>query len=166
MGRDSERFSSSPERVLLPSRKAFFVPRIMFHREKIEYEDLNSRAQENYNYHKLSAVLADYGYTTLRLSDDWQSADCIAVHRDGSSIKIQLKGRFVLNKDYMGKDLWVSFPTKNHDGWYLYPHDEVIQELKNNRESFKSIDWFEKEGAYHVASLSSALSDLMQKYKI
>ncbi len=138
----------------------------MFHRNKIEYKDLNSRAQENYNYHKLSAVLADYGYTTLRLSDDWQSADCIAVHRDGSSIKIQLKGRFVLNKDYMNKDLWVSFPAKNRDGWYLYPHDELISELDQNKDSFKFIDWFKKEGTYSSATLSAALSNVLQKYKI
>lgn len=138
----------------------------MFHRDKIEYKDLNSRAQENFNYHKLSAVLADYGYTTLRLSDDWQSADCIAVHRDGSSIKIQLKGRFVLNKDYMDKDLWVSFPAKNRDGWYLYPHDELVTELDQDKDSFKFIDWFKKEGAYSSATLSVALSEVLQKYKI
>lgn len=138
----------------------------MFHRNKIEYKNLNSRAQENYNYHKLSAVLADYGYTTLRLSDDWQSADCIAIHRDGSSIKIQLKGRFVLNKDYMNKDLWVSFPAKNRDGWYLYPHDELIAELDQDKDSFKFVDWFKKEGAYSSAALSVALSEVLQKYKI
>ena len=36
------------------------------------YRDLNSRQQENYNFQKVSAVLADYGFATLRLSADWQ----------------------------------------------------------------------------------------------
>lgn len=138
----------------------------MFHKDKIVYQDLNSRQKENFNYHKLSAVLADYGYTTLKLSDDWQSADCIAVHRDGSSIKIQLKGRFVLNKDYMGKDLWIGFPGKKHASWYLYPHDEFLKELEGNKESFKFVDWFQKEGAYHSASLSAALLNLIERYKL
>lgn len=138
----------------------------MFHTQKIEYKELNSRQQENYNFHKLAAVLADYGYTSIRLSDDWQSADCIAVHRDGSSLKIQLKGRFVLNKDYAGKDLWIAFPNKEHSDWYLYPHDQIIMELERDKKSFRFIDWFEKEGAYHQGILSDALSVLMQKYKL
>lgn len=138
----------------------------MFQNQKIKYQELNPRQQENYNYHKLSAVLADYGYTTLRLSDDWQSADCIAIHRDGNYLKIQLKGRFVLNKDYMGKDLWIGFPDKDHDGWYLYPHDDLIKELEQNRESFGFVEWFKKEGIYHSSSLSVAISALLQKYKL
>ena len=36
-------------------------------REKIDYTQLNARAQENFLYAKLSAQLADYGYTCLRL---------------------------------------------------------------------------------------------------
>jgi frataxin-like iron-binding protein CyaY len=138
----------------------------MFHTQKIEYKKLNSRQQENYNFHKLAAVLADYGYTSIRLSDDWQSADCIAVHRDGSSLKIQLKGRFVLNKNYTGKDLWIAFPSKEHSGWYLYPHDQLIMDLEKDKKSFRFIDWFKKVGAYHQGILSNALSIEMQKYKL
>lgn len=138
----------------------------MFQKQKIEYKDLNSRQQENYNYHKLSAILADYGYTTLRLSDDWQSADCIAIHRNGNYLKIQLKGRFVINKKYMGKDIWIGFPDRDHDIWYLYPHDTFIEELKQNRESFGFIEWFEKEGVYHTSSLSTALVALLEKHKL
>lgn len=138
----------------------------MFQKQKIEYKELNSRQQENYNYHKLSAVLADYGYSTLRLSDDWQSADCIAVHRDGNYLKIQLKGRFVLRKDYMGKDIWIGFPDRNHDSWYLYPHDDLIEKLKQHEESFGFMGWFEKEGLYHSNNLSIALATLLENYKL
>ena len=38
--------------------------------QQINYSDLNSRQRENYNFQKLSAVLADFGFATLRLSDD------------------------------------------------------------------------------------------------
>lgn len=48
-------------------------------REKIDYTQLNARAQENFLYAKLSAQLADYGYTCLRLSDDYNGADLIAL---------------------------------------------------------------------------------------
>lgn len=61
---------------------------------KIEYFRLNARQKENYNFLKVSAVLADYGYMTMRVSADWQGADFIAQHIDGTtSLKVQLKSR-------------------------------------------------------------------------
>ena len=46
---------------------------------KISYVKLNAKQKENYNYHKVAATLADYGYNSMRLNDDWQGADFIAV---------------------------------------------------------------------------------------
>jgi hypothetical protein len=61
--------------------------------KRITYSALSSKAQENYNFHKVAAVLADYGYNSVRLTDDVQGADFLAVHIDGSILKVQLKGR-------------------------------------------------------------------------
>jgi hypothetical protein len=59
---------------------------------KIKYIDLNARQKENYNYHKIASALAEYGYDCMRLNNDWQGADFIAVHNDGEQmLKIQLK---------------------------------------------------------------------------
>jgi hypothetical protein len=60
---------------------------------KVAYSDLSARQKENFNFQKISAVLADYGFATIRLSDDWNGADFLALHRDGETLKIQLKGR-------------------------------------------------------------------------
>jgi hypothetical protein len=39
-------------------------------------------------------MLADYGFATIKPDDDWQSADFIAQHFDGSTfLKVQLKSR-------------------------------------------------------------------------
>jgi hypothetical protein len=38
---------------------------------RIDYSTLNARQKENYNFQKVSAALADYGYVTLRLTNDW-----------------------------------------------------------------------------------------------
>ena len=66
--------------------------------ESIDYEDLNSRQKENFNFQKVSAVLADYGFLTLRLSADWQGADFIAHHVSGDwYLKVQLKGRLTVD---------------------------------------------------------------------
>lgn len=48
---------------------------------KISYRELNARQKENFNFQKVSAVLADYGFVTFRLSDDWQGADFIVLYR-------------------------------------------------------------------------------------
>jgi len=70
--------------------------------EKISYFELNAKQQENYNYQKVSAIFADYGFNTLRLSDDWQGADFIAIHINGEDfLKIQLKGRLTFDKKYI-----------------------------------------------------------------
>ena len=74
--------------------------------ERVPYEKLNSRQRENYNFQKVSAVLADYGFSTIRLSNDWQGADFIAQHLDGIRfLKVQLKARLTFDRKYMGRDL-------------------------------------------------------------
>jgi hypothetical protein len=76
----------------------------------VQYAKLNAWQQESYNFQKVSGVLADYGFTTIRLSDDWQGADFIAQHIDGQQfLKVQLKGRCTLAKKYRGKDLYICF---------------------------------------------------------
>ena len=78
--------------------------------EPIKYEDLNAKAKETYNFHKIAAILADYGYNSIWLSNDWNGADFIAVHIDGvSDIKIQLKGGISFAQKYRGKNLYIGF---------------------------------------------------------
>lgn len=93
----------------------------------IDYQDLNSRQQENYNFAKGSAILADYGYALNRLSDDWEGADFIAIHIDGSFLKVQLKGRLTVDTKYKGKDIWICFRDEADGPWYLYPHDAFLR---------------------------------------
>lgn len=54
--------------------------------KKIQYDELNAKAKEMYNFQKVSAKLADYGFTTMWLHNDWKGADFIAVHIDGVTI--------------------------------------------------------------------------------
>jgi len=96
----------------------------------VAYSSLNARQKENYNYQKVSAVLVDYGFVTLRLSDDWQGADFLAQHVDGETlIKFQLKGRLTFSEKYRGKDLYIAF--HDNGAWNLFPHDEVAFPFRN-----------------------------------
>ena len=91
--------------------------------KKVKYTSLNSREKENYNFHKAASALADYGYDSMRLNNDWQGADFIAVKGD-EMIKVQLKSRFTVDKKYIGKDIYVVFLEDNIVR--LYNHDKAL----------------------------------------
>lgn len=132
--------------------------------EKIEYSQLNSRQKENFNFQKVSAVLANYGFNTMRLSDDWKGADFIATHINGKEfLKIQLKGRLTLDKKYYKKNIWICFPYKHE--WFLYPHDEMVKILKEKNNFTNTGSWQEK-GSYHWRILNKELLKIVEKYKI
>ena len=60
--------------------------------EQIEYPSVHCKAQETYNFHKMAAILADYGSNGLWFNNDWNGADGIAIHIDGiSDFKSQIK---------------------------------------------------------------------------
>ncbi|WP_455756059.1 hypothetical protein [Sulfurimonas sp.] len=129
--------------------------------KKIKYEDLNAKAKEMYNFQKVSSVLADYGFTTMWLNNDWQGADFIAVHIDGiTDLKVQLKARLSFDKKYIGKNIYMCFIENNTT--YLYPHDEMLNQL-----GFADTDktWI-NNGKWSTPKLTKAIFTLMDKYKI
>ena len=130
----------------------------------VRYENLNSRQQENYNYQKLSSVLANFGFITHRLSDDWNGADMIAQHIDGDSfIKIQLKGRLTFSKKYQGKDIWIAF--RRFDEWYLYPHDTVL-DVALAVTNIPNTDSWIKDGGYSFPEIPESLTPTLLQYKV
>ena len=132
--------------------------------KRVRYENLNARQQEAYNFQKVSAVLADYGFTTIRLSGDWRGADFIAQHMDGLTfLKIQLKGRLTFDKKYQGRDLHVCF--RNEDEWYVYPHDELLDHVLEITRISRTVSW-KRRGLYHYPSLSRRLRELLAPYRL
>ena len=92
--------------------------------KKVNYKDLNSKQKENYNFHKVSSKLADYGFNSMRLNDDWEGADFISINKD-EMIKVQLKGRFTIDKKYIGKDIYISF--LEDEKVKIYKHDDALE---------------------------------------
>ena len=129
--------------------------------EPIKYEDLNAKAKETYNFQKIAAILADYGYNSIWLSNDWNGADFIAVHIDGvSDIKIQLKGGISFAQKYRGKNLYIGFIEQGD--LYLYPHDDVLEQVEPVISDKK---WIEK-GTYFQTKITSRFIDVLAPYKI
>ena len=134
--------------------------------QRINYSALNAKQKEAFNFQKVSAVLADYGFTTIWLSSDWCGADFIAQHLDGLTfLKVQLKGRLTFAKKYCGLGLHVCFP--DGDEWYLYPHDELLQQvLAETPPIVGCTDSWKHDGIYHFPHLSDRLRVLLNPYRL
>lgn len=131
--------------------------------QKIKYEDLNARQQESYNYQKVSAVLAEYGFTTIKLSDDWQGADFIAQHIDGTTfLKVQLKGRLTFAKKYLGKEVYICFGYEGH--WYLGPHDQMSDEVHQIHGYRATESW--EAGLYSFKSPGIEIMKVLEQYRL
>ena len=108
--------------------------------ERINYNDLNPKQQEIYNFQKCAALLADYGFNCIKLADDWQGADFLAYHKDGTeTLKVQLKGRLTIDKRYLGRDLWMIFRVR--ENWFLIKHDELVQIVGRTTGWLESDSW-------------------------
>lgn len=131
---------------------------------RIDYADLNSRQKENYAYQKVAGVLADYGFVTMRLSDDWQGADFIAQHIDGQTLlRVQLKSRMTIGKKYMGKYLYICFHENGI--WYFVPHDEFVAWALKNTKIGTTHSW-KVNGGYSVPYLPVTIKQHLERYKI
>jgi hypothetical protein len=129
---------------------------------RISYQLLNARQRENYNFQKVSGVLADYGFATIRLTADFQGADFLAQHINGKTIlPIQLKGRAYFSKKYLRKRLWICFPSNG--GLYLFPHDRILNLILNSGRLTGTVSWAQN-GVYHFPSIPAWLKPTLQPY--
>jgi len=131
---------------------------------RINYNDLNAKQKEVYNFQKIASILADYGFNSIKLADDWQGADFLAYHKDGErTLKVQLKGRLTVAKKYRGKDLYMAFPI---DGdWYLIPHDDLLEIV------FAKTKWAQTEswtagGVYSASRPSKEVVEALSAFKL
>ena len=132
---------------------------------KIDYDKLNSRQKEIFNFQKISAVLADYGFNCIKLVNDGQGADFLAYHKDGlHTLKVQLKGRLAIDKKYQGKELFMAFPV-NRD-WYLVAHDILVEKVGEHTPWLKSEKSWGDKGSYHSKAPSVQLMESLSAYKL
>ena len=134
--------------------------------QKIRYSELNGQQQEAYNFQKVSAILADFGYITIPLSNDWNGADFIAQAHDATTfIKVQLKSRLTFDKKYTGKQLYICFRDGDHGPWYMYDHDELLKIIDAKSKIAETGTW-KAEKPYHYSTLSKEVKELLRPYQV
>lgn len=132
--------------------------------QRIDPDALKSRQKEIYNFQKLAARLADYGFNCIKLTDDWQGADFLAYHFDGTTtLRVQLKSRLTINSKYEGQDLWISFPCRGD--WYMVPHDHLVEVVGQATNWLNTSSW-QTYGGYSSASPSRDLLERLRPYII
>ena len=139
---------------------------------KIKYDDLNKKQQEGYNFQKASAVLADYGFDCIRLPDDWNKADFLAVHIDDKTmLKIQLKGRFTIAQKYQDSGVIMMFPIKERKSsekktLYLIEHDELVELARKHTKYLETASWKTGKKMYSNANPRKELVDALDPYAL
>src|SRR5665213_862870 len=132
--------------------------------QKIQYKTLNAKQKELFNFHKIAATLADYGFNCIKLTDDWQGADFLAYHINGTTtLKIQLKSRVTIDDKYCGKDIWMAFPHKDH--WYLIEHNRLVEKIGKHTDWLSSPSWKDKHG-YSSISINANLLDSLAEDRL
>jgi len=97
--------------------------------EQIEYQSVHLKAQETYNFHKMAAILADYGSNGLWFNNDWNGADGIAVRIDGiSDFKSQIRAAVSCAQKYRAKKLYIAFFELSN--LYIDAHNFVLHKWK------------------------------------
>ena len=130
---------------------------------RVNYSTLNAKQKEIFNFQKVAGLLAEYGYAALRLSDDWNGADFLAVHIDGATmLRVQLKGRLTFEKKYRKKSLWICFRYKGLV--YLYPHDKVLAKALQVTNIGQTKSWIKTNGGYSFPKPPVSLVSALEKY--
>lgn len=134
--------------------------------EKVRYDRLNAPQKELFNFQKCAATLADFGFNCIKLADDWQGADFLAYHVDGTTtLRVQLKSRPAIQKKYCGKDIWMAFPHKGY--WYLIEHDRLVEKVDEHTNWLKTRSWKKKiHGGYSSRSINASLLESLGENKL
>ena len=135
------------------------------HFQLVRYDDLTAKQKELFNFQMIAATLADYGFNCIKLADDWQGADFLAYHINGTTtLKVQLKSRVTIKHKYCSKDIWIAFPHKDH--WYLIEHDRLIEKIGKHTIWLNSKSWKERKDGYSSASINPKLLASLSENKL
>lgn len=133
----------------------------------IDYNKLSGKEQESYNAALLISQMAKWGYLeSQKINGDKHGADLIFYRSsDAKILKVQLKGRVTLSKNYVGKELLVAFRNRKTREWFLYDHDVVLEKVLSLGYLEGTRSW-DKTGGWSWSYCPEWLQRIMDDWKI
>lgn len=124
-------------------------------------DNFKSQIQEVVNRNALVTIALKHGYNAFLPVYDGGVDFILYRETDGDLKKVQLKGRWYIDRKYQWRDIWIAF----NDGqdWYLAPHDRLV-EIGSEMGFTNTSSWL-NGGAYSCPSLSAAMRAALESYK-
>jgi len=119
---------------------------------------LSSDAIEVVNRNALVTVALGQGYNAFLPVYD-NGIDLI-LHNEasGDTKLVQLKGRWTIDKKYLGRNIWIAF--QDCGDWYVAPHDEMVEHGSRHT---STASW--AKGVYSKSPLSKTDRAVLLKYR-
>ena len=76
--------------------------------------------------------------------------------KEDEMIKVQLKGRFTINKKYEGKDIYIAF--RENDKNRIYKHDDAVNKIPEHTRNSKS---WKETGLYSWNKTPESYNDII-----
>ena len=136
----------------------------MRHFKKVVYGQLNARQKEVHNFHLVCALLAQHGYASYLVRDDWSGADFVARHMlSGEMLAVQLKPRVVFDKKYQNKEIWIAF--RDGSAAYVYPHDRILAAYLETNSMTTNRSW-QRDGSVSWSRITRDLRSLLSGFRL
>ncbi len=123
--------------------------------------NFSSQITEVINRNDLVSRLLRLGFNAYLPVFD-SGVDLVAYRESDSETRlIQLKGRWTIDRKYLGRSIWVAFPHGGH--WYLAPHDEMVA-VGTTQGYCSTASW--EAGTYNVPSPGKSLLATLEPWRL
>lgn len=119
-----------------------------------------TQIREVINRNALVSVALAKGYNAFLPVYDGGVDFILYRESDGEVLKVQLKGRWIINKKYVGRDIWIAF--NEGERWYIAPHDLMV--FLGESAGFTATKSWITGGAYSCPGLSKDMLKAMAPY--
>lgn len=118
---------------------------------------MNTRATELINKYEFINLVLPFGFSPFIPEFDDGIDFILHREKDNVHLNIQLKSRWLVDRKYLGRSIWIAFPdgAEPQRNWYLVPHDLMVAHGQMKFSQSKS--W--ADGNYHRAAPAAGWSD-------
>ncbi len=125
---------------------------------------MNTRATELKNKYEFINLVLPFEFSPFIPEFDDGIDFILHRERDNVHLNIQLKSRWLVDRKYFGRSIWIAFPDNAEPkrNWYLAPHDLMVAHGQMKFAQSKS--W--ADGVYHRAAPAAGWQSEYAGYRV